>query len=57
MLAAVTLAGGEGRNLAIAAGFGAYLLTLVLAGSLREEEFAAVKRLWRTPTPHKARLP
>jgi len=51
MLLAITLVGRASWILAILAGLGAYLLALVLTGSLREEEFAAVKRLWRNVAP------
>jgi O-antigen/teichoic acid export membrane protein len=55
MLLALSLVGRASWILAFPAGLGAYLLALVLTGSLREEEFAAVKRLWRTVAPQKVR--
>jgi O-antigen/teichoic acid export membrane protein len=51
MLLAITLVGRASWILAFPAGLGTYLLALVLTGSLREEEFAAVKRLWRNGAP------
>lgn len=47
MLLAMSLGGQMGWIVALLAGFGVYCLVLVLAGLLREEEFVAVKRLWR----------
>jgi O-antigen/teichoic acid export membrane protein len=57
MLLALSLVGRASWILAFPAGLGAYLLALVLTGSLREEEFAAVKRLWRNVAPQRVRHP
>lgn len=47
MLVAIALLWGIHWAVAFAAGFGTYLLVLVGTGALREEEFIAVRRLWR----------
>jgi len=57
MLLTMTLVARTSWFLAFPAGIGAYLLALVLTGSLREEEFAAVKRLWRNVAPQRVRHP
>jgi hypothetical protein len=57
MLLALSLVGRVSWILAFPAGLGAYLVALVLMGSLREEEFAAVKRLWRNVAPQRVRHP
>jgi len=57
MLLALSLVGRVSWILAFPAGFGAYLVALVLMGSLREEEFAAVKRLWRNVAPQRVHHP
>jgi O-antigen/teichoic acid export membrane protein len=57
MLLTMTLVARTSWFLAFPAGIGAYLLALVLTGSLREEEFAAVKRLWRNAEPNRALNP
>ncbi|HZY32045.1 MAG TPA: flippase [Candidatus Methylomirabilis sp.] len=55
MLLVVILVGRASWMFAFPAGLGAYLLALALTGSLREEEFAAVKRLWRGVALQKVR--
>lgn len=57
MLLALSLIGRVSWILAFPAGLGAYLVALVLMGSLREEEFAAVKRLWRNVAPNRVLNP
>lgn len=57
MLLALSLVGRVSWILAFPAGLGAYLVALVLMGSLREEEFAAVKGLWRNVAPQRVRHP
>lgn len=47
MFVAIALLGGIHWAVAFAAGFSTYLLVLIGTGALREEEFIAVRRLWR----------
>jgi O-antigen/teichoic acid export membrane protein len=57
MLVTVMLAGEGNWSLAIPAGFGVYLLALVMTGMLREKEVIAVRRLWRGAQPDKVLNP
>ena len=47
MFLVVVLIGPTSWAVALPAGLTIYLLVLVLVGALREEEFLAVRRLWR----------
>ena len=49
MFGAVVMLGPVRWALALPAALGAYLLVLILAGGLREEEVEAVRRIWRQP--------
>lgn len=51
MLGAVVLLGRTSWALAIPGGLCAYLSVLALTGALREEEFVAVRKLWRGAEP------
>jgi len=53
MLAAIALVGRTSWIVAFLAGLSIYLLVLVLTGALREEEFIAVRRLWRGGEPNR----
>ena len=54
MLIAVALIGHTIWAVAFPAGLSIYLLMLVVTGALREEEFMAVRRLWRGAEPNRA---
>lgn len=51
MFVVVALVGGIHWAVAFGAGFSTYLLVLVVTGALGEEEFIAVRRLWRGVEP------
>ena len=57
MLIAIALIGHTFWAVAFPAGLGIYLLMLVVTGALREEEFMAVRRLWRGAEPNRALNP
>ena len=52
MLVAVGLMMQMSWAVAFFAGFGIYLLVPGLTGALQEEEFMAVRRLWRRTEPY-----
>lgn len=53
MFVTVALVGPTSWAVAFPAGLGIYLLVLGLTGALQEEEFMAVRRLWRGTEPNR----
>ena len=51
MFVAIALIGQASWAVALPAGLTIYLVVLVLSGALREEEFMAIRRLWRGSEP------
>ncbi len=57
MVVTIALIGRASWAVALPAGLSFYLLVLVLSGALREEEFMAMRRLWRGAEPNRVLNP
>jgi hypothetical protein len=54
MMTTIVLLGPMNAAVGLACGLSMYVLVLVSTGALREEEYTAVRRLWRNAEAEKA---